>query len=386
MTRYSVSRANTLIFITPLISVAFLLIGCYIGFTVETDSISLWTPSNIDVISNGKWVKDGSGFPVGTYPIHLILHSKGNNVLSMEGVDMLFQALDVFRWSDGYDNICGDITNKNYSTIIDNTGTSVRRTSSSRATTTATKNSTSCDISGVTNFFHDDYDDFVDTIHSDDDLIKAISSTSQNSILNGKIRTVKDFFGFPVESEFIEREENKTLITKAASLKLRIGLPVIEAGRSFEALVISRLLDFRNGIQNSAEGNKFQIEVLSAKSYDIETINALKEDMPLLPAIVAIMCVFSCCVYFKWDRVQSSCLLLGCGAVVTVILSLMTTFGLLFLVGVPFTPLTAVVPFVVLGIGLDGKDANLPRRNTIYYLCFEAILSYCVCLFLQTHS
>ena len=61
---------------------------------LETDKITLWTPSKSDVLKHGKWIKEESGFPIGTYPIHLILHAHGENVLTMDGVDMLFRNFD----------------------------------------------------------------------------------------------------------------------------------------------------------------------------------------------------------------------------------------------------------------------------------------------------
>jgi Patched family len=46
-------------------------------------------------------------------------------------------------------------------------------------------------------------------------------------------------------------------------------------------------------------------------------------------------------------------ILLGIGAVVTILLSILTSYGLLWIIGVPFTNLTTILPFVLFGIGLD---------------------------------
>ena len=52
------------------------------------------------------------------------------------------------------------------------------------------------------------------------------------------------------------------------------------------------------------------------------------------------------------DRVHSrKCL--GFGAVLTVFFSVMMSYGVLFCVGVPFTNLTPMVPFIIFGVGLD---------------------------------
>lgn len=130
----------------------------------------------------------------------------------------------------------------------------------------------------------------------------------------------------------------------------------------------------------------FQIEVLSAQSYANETVRAIEKDIALLPIIVGIMCAFSCWVYFKRDRVQSSCLCLGIGAVASVILSLITSYGILFLVGIPFSTLTAAVPFVVLGIGLDGEKNKICDVDYTYIHDSKVHLILLHTSFVQTHS
>ena len=79
---------------------------------------------------------------------------------------------------------------------------------------------------------------------------------------------------------------------------------------------------------------------------------AILEDIPLIPIVFLIMSVFTAIVFFKRDPIQSRSLL-GFGAVVAVLLSLLSGFGLLFTIGTPFTSMTQLLPFVIFGIGLD---------------------------------
>ena len=64
------------------------------------------------------------------------------------------------------------------------------------------------------------------------------------------------------------------------------------------------------------------------------------------------MSIFCCIVFFKRDKIRSRTLL-GFSAVVAVLLSMISGFGLLFMCGVPFTSMTQLLPFVIFGIGLD---------------------------------
>lgn len=361
MTSFSVAKARYLLVIIPILSLSIFSLGYFTNFMLETDKITLWTPSKSDVLKHGKWIKEESGFPIGTYPIHLILHAHGENVLTMDGVDMLFKALGVFEGTDGYDSVCFS-----------------RHGSKANWTNAFSYSTKNCDIKGVTNFFNDDHGAYRDMVGSDDDLIQAIHGPR---LPNGQL--VKDVFGYPQEMEI--PEESKVLIVEAELLKLRVGLPIEEAGGSFEKLVILGLLDFRQDLQSN-DSNVFQIEVLSAQSYANETVRAIEKDIALLPIIVGIMCAFSCWVYFKRDRVQSSCLCLGIGAVASVILSLITSYGILFLVGIPFSTLTAAVPFVVLGIGLDGEKNKICDVDYTYIHDSKVHLILLHTSFVQTHS
>ena len=64
------------------------------------------------------------------------------------------------------------------------------------------------------------------------------------------------------------------------------------------------------------------------------------------------MSLFTCIVFYQQDSVSSRCLL-GLLAVLSVLLAIMSTYGLLFIIGVPLTALTQILPFVIFGVGVD---------------------------------
>ncbi len=112
------------------------------------------------------------------------------------------------------------------------------------------------------------------------------------------------------------------------------------------------LLDLRR--EWSLHTSSYRLEILSSTSYSNEFQESVQQDVKLLPFVFVIMTTFSALVFYRRDVVQSSSLCLGIGAVVTVVLSILTSFGLLFTIGVPFTNLAFMVPFIIFGIGLDG--------------------------------
>mmetsp|Transcript_11132 Transcript_11132/g.17036 ORF Transcript_11132/g.17036 Transcript_11132/m.17036 type:complete len:181 (-) Transcript_11132:809-1351(-) len=75
-------------------------------------------------------------------------------------------------------------------------------------------------------------------------------------------------------------------------------------------------------------------------------------DIILFPCVLLLMSVFCCLIFSKRHKVESRGLL-GVGAVVSVLLAIGTAYGLLFIVGVPVTAITQVLPFIAFGIGLD---------------------------------
>ena len=334
--RGSIRHAHIILVLVPIFSVSMFCLGLFTNFHLEVDRVKLWTPESSPVIENSQWIANESGFPSKTYPIHVLLHADGDNVITMDAVHTLFQALTIFENTEGYDELCGNGTEND--------------------STTSTQYGTphDCTFSGATNFFDDGYDTFRQKVKNDNDLILAVSAFPLLS--DGRIVQRERMFGYRIESG-----DERNLVVSAKSLKLRLGLPDTSGTRTFESKAIRNLLDFRSELRLKP-ASAFHVEVLSLNSYTNETERAVFNDLPLIPVMVTIMFAFSCMVYYRKDQVESSCLFLGIGGVMTVVFSLLTSFGLLFCIGVPFSSLTASTPFVILGIGLDGEDARLLCR------------------------
>lgn len=73
---------------------------------------------------------------------------------------------------------------------------------------------------------------------------------------------------------------------------------------------------------------------------------AIEDDLPLLPLVFILMLVFTCSVFCKRNAVGSQTLL-GLAGVVSVLLAIMTGYGLMFVCGVPFSSMTPLLPFIV---------------------------------------
>lgn len=92
---------------------------------------------------------------------------------------------------------------------------------------------------------------------------------------------------------------------------------------------------------DSRNNHGFQLEFLAGRSFDDEMLRALSADFALLPVVFLLMSVLCIGIYARRDPVFSRAWL-GFGAVITVLLAIIASFGLLFIIGVPFTNLTPV--------------------------------------------
>lgn len=314
------------IVIVTFVSFALVITGFLTNFVVKVDYEEVYAPIGSKPIKDKEWIDNDSGFPETPRPLSIILHDNGNNVLGRDQVDLLFEALDTVRSTEGYDEICQASTYRKPDGQPD------------------------CKIFGATRFWSHDVDTFHQEIDSNESAIQALSAPT----FEGGVPVFSEFlFGYAVYEEGETKDEGASgeLLTSAKSFFLRVDLPNTDGVEDFELEVLERLSTLQEKWATSP-GNKLQLSYFTFISYDIEFTRAINTDLILVPFVVLIMSVFTCLVFYKSDRVQSRSLL-GLGSVAAVGLSLMSGFGLMFVVGIPFTSMTQLLPFVVFGVGLD---------------------------------
>ncbi len=156
----AVTRARLVICLVPTLSILCFAIGISTNFYMETNPMKLYTPSESKLLRHGRWL--GQHFPVEKASIHIIIHGEGRNILGKSSIDYAFFVVNEVRTIEGF-------------------------------------NATQCSISGVVNFFNDDYGLFRETIRNDDDAIRAVSVLPY--LPNGNIVNRKDIFGYPSEDD-----------------------------------------------------------------------------------------------------------------------------------------------------------------------------------------
>ncbi|KAL7558591.1 hypothetical protein ACA910_016211 [Epithemia clementina (nom. ined.)] len=301
------------------LSVLLLVIGLFTNFNVDVDEDILWTPANSLPIQHSDWIDDQSNFPQDTLDFVLFFHSHGQNVLGQGQVQQVFDALDAILSLPGYEAMCAD------STYVD-----------------TTTNQTTCEIDGLVQFWNLDSQQFATQVSSDEETIQALSSST---FPDGTKVSPNAIFGQA------QRDETTDLLTSCQGYTVVIRFPDTDAAESLEDDALDRILDLRQQ-WNDDSTKRLKLEVTADGSFSDEFERAILKDIPLIPIVFVIMSVFTAIIFFKRDKVQSRSLL-GFGAVLAVLLSLLSGFGLLFMIGTPFTSMTQILPFVIFGVGLD---------------------------------
>ncbi|KAL7550824.1 hypothetical protein ACHAWF_014895 [Thalassiosira exigua] len=321
--RHAASRPLAYALLVPALSVTMMLAGYYSGFELVTSEDVRWAPVGSKTAAHGAWVKDAAnGFSKNPRQAVVVVHAQGKNILgddsnlAREGVERVFYAIEAIETSPGYEEVCAE----------------------------ANAFSTFCNFYGVSRFWKNDYGYFVENSGSDRDVVNSLSATKFPSGLEVHRDVVIG------NNEFDESD----LLEYGESYVLYFLLPGVETTRekvyAFEGEMIATLAKLRDEWEDSDD--YFRLDFFAYRSWDDEAVNVISTDLPWLLLAASLLVVLCLLVFNRRDSVLAR-KTLGLGAVLTVIFSLLFSYGLLFLVGLPFTQMHPFVPFIVLGVGLD---------------------------------
>jgi hypothetical protein len=303
------------------LSLILVIIGLFTNFHVVVDGDVLWTPTPSTVLAHGEWTRHNSGFPAAPRWLFMTVHADGENVLSQpqEGIQKVFTAIDVAVTTEGYDDLC----HHESISMPDENG------------------NTTCLVNSPTRFWNYSMEAFMEQHHNSSEIIQVLSRMQYPD-------------GTPVDTMLVlgnaERDGVGTLMSSMTYI-VSIAIPEIDEALDFEEKLLDNMLDLQEQ-WDMEQGNIFRLEIFAQRSFDDEFRRAIVKDIPLVPLIFVVMSLFTCLVFYRRSWVYSRCML-GLGAVFSILLSILFVYGVMFIIGVPFTSMTQVVPFVMFGIGLD---------------------------------
>jgi len=317
----------TTVVVSILTAFSCITVGIFTNFQFEADAGILWTPGGSNIELHGDWLySEESGFPLPSRPVEILVHANGKNILGFAATKRVFDVLDVVRFgTPGYDAVCsvsGDQDDKG------------------------------CPISSPTAFWiNHNRSLFESSIQTDEE---AIYELSKLKFPNGAKVARSVIYGqaYPRLPESVENDDDIALLESVSVMRLKIDLPAEnEQTRQFERDVVDNLSALKDEWDKIA-GNEITIELLTRSSFDDELERGTNADIPYIALAFSVMGFFCAIVLAKWDKVKSQSLL-GVGAVVTIVLAILTGYGLNFIIGTPFTPIVQIFPYVMVGIGLD---------------------------------
>jgi hypothetical protein len=283
------------------ISVGLCAAGFFTNFVIETETSELWPPKSSRSVLDGKWLWRESRFSLTPAVMDVLIHKNGDNVLGHQGVQRVFEVVDYFSSQDGYKEGCALAQRMSHVWWVGQ-----------------------CRTYGVTKFWNESTLEFQDNEDTDDlAIIKQLSATTYP---NGVIVDVPDVMGNTV------RDHATGMLVSADSYLIRFDIPWSNVTRQFEAEAVDRMHALRDAWAEDP-GNEWRIEFRSWSSYSEEFMRAIMADLWLIPLAAVIVSVFTVIFAFGKCHPVYSRGLLGIGAVLTIVASLMTTFGILFLFG-----------------------------------------------------
>lgn len=298
---------------TCLVSTLLLVTGIVTNFRLDVDEQRLFSPAGSYSVRNSNWLRSGEvTFQRDMRMVLMVFHDEGRSVIGQRQVRQVFQALDMVRNLPSYDDVCHG----------------------------------QCIIHGVTQYWDNSRELFESNVASNDDVIAQVSSP----VFPSGVPVVKD----AIMGHVVVGNDNTTL-SSAQSFLVTVMVPSSVEGVDFEKEAVGALMELR-----SATGSNVPLtmEIQGKSSMGQEFVRAIIKDLPLIPFVFLTMSLFVGIAYARRSRVDSRALL-GIGAVFAVLISVASGYGLLFMLGVPFTSITQILPFILLYVPWPYSDVSV---------------------------
>jgi hypothetical protein len=345
-------------------------LGFFTNFAIVYDHKEIFTPMGSLPALHADWIaSDASGFTP-TRPLVVMIHHLGDNVLedAIDTMRHLFTVLETITATKGFTDVCSSWD------VLEDGG---------------------CKLSSATQFWNHQRDDLdadlasFETVQEQNEYVIAILSNTTfpdgtpvfteaiianhqheenddgeevNDVRYRQRRSLMeddddDFDVTANEAAASNSNSNSTatatapapsLLTYAESFILQIEMP--NRGTTSDELeerILSRLTNLRN--QWHSGNQKIHLEYFTMYAYMLEFERAVFSDIPLVVIMMVLMVAFCSLVFWKLQDKPT----LGLWSIATIGMSLLTGYGLVWICGVAFTNICMMVPFIVVGVGLD---------------------------------
>ncbi|KAK3289086.1 hypothetical protein CYMTET_3442, partial [Cymbomonas tetramitiformis] len=295
------------------------LISCLCGTSfslldLEKDGEKLWVPQQTQIWSNKEWVEEYYGEPDAFAKVYVTVPGGGRgSVLRVNYIRELFKIDAALR------NI--SIDSESYDTGI------------------CSNRSGGCYDAGVLRFWCS-YEDFTtEVVNSPDSHMALIQAVNRKTYCSGQEAVKLQIFGVPTTDN-----RGNVLAAEVLSIEYRIS-------GSHSASAAWRT-EFLNVLDESSKVDTLDVYYLEEDSIDDEVKQSVTDDFSLLlmSCMLTLTLLFS--MHIRGDGVQS-CVSLALAGMMSIGLSFVMGYGICIFAQILFTPLCLLLPFILLGIGMD---------------------------------
>lgn len=359
--------------------------GLLTNFYVETPEPVLWGHPTSVTNSVGKWVKVSSGLPEFQPSMVAVLSAGGESVVTVEAMERAFEVFNGVRELELYKELCGTETRKgvihcnaksptgfwaNHNVTLFRDDVSTDDGVALRLSSFLFADGSFVERDIVIGNSEPDLDvgDFQEFIMTTLTILTAFGGDQTSD--NAKSNNGGDNGSKSHYNDVLDKASSAFPVKSAQSLLLDWGFPrdhedpdVAAKVLDLEDAAFNVIIDinkrWRRNRERSAplprtEPNPydFAVRVSTDNSRNQELIGSILDDIPTLSLAFLTMMAF--CLYSlnKFHRVKSHSTL-GIGAVFTIILAILTGYGIMFIFGIPLTTLTYLFPYGMMGLGLD---------------------------------
>ncbi|OWF43557.1 Niemann-Pick C1 protein [Mizuhopecten yessoensis] len=280
-----------------------------LNFTEDTDSDTLWVPSDAEVFQDKTWVS--ANFPSTLRTVSVIFVS--SNVLSTSAV----QAMNtLYKSSLGLTTSSG----KNYTDVCFKSGSN-------------------CLVNSVLELWS----------YNDANIVAASATDILNTI---NTATVSPLYGRPFDVTTVLGSisySSGTTVSAAEAAKITFFLNGDSTNKDESMAWETKMVDLVQNTQNSAISDYY---VLATRSFSDVASDAIGGDISLLSAGYMIVIIYIIIILGRFNCLDFGLGIAVCGILV-IGLSLGFSYGLASAAGWKYTPLHSILPFLLLGIGVD---------------------------------
>jgi len=296
-----------------LLTIVLVAIGFLTNFSYETQP-DIGLAAKMSLTREQKdWIQHESNFPPQPHSLRIMLHNQGENVITQLGISKAFEIVDTLQNMPDYMQFCQEAADDNEYGYEGE-----------------------CHIRGVPLFWNFSRAIYEANITSNVDVMLAVSQTT-----------------FPDNSTVDEREimglveYHRDVVVSAKSFLMSVSIPasfdedenINMATRVLGAMLALRKEWATKGPSSTTDDNdNYRMEVyLTDYSLEMETIDAVFKDLPLIPMVFVMMTIFTIVIFSVQHKPGAKCcqprMLMGTAAVVTICLSMGSAYGILFIIG-----------------------------------------------------